>query len=104
MRAGLMTDMLSFESPSVQQNQTGEMEKTWTECFRCRAYRKKHAALSGDEQAREEFLSQTVVFQTWRYPKITYDCRVRWSDSLWEIRLIEPRGNELTLTLRRIDE
>lgn len=104
MRSGLMRDWLVFEKPEKQRNETGELEATWTECFRCRAYRKKQAALSGDVQANEDFIGQTAVFLTWNYPVISYELRVRWDGRWWEIRLLEPRGTELTITLKRLDE
>lgn len=104
MMSGLMRDELVFESAVSNRNETGEIEKEWSESFRCMAYKKKQTAQSGDVQAHESFIGQTVSFLTWNYPQITYDNRVRWDGRLWEIRLLERRTAELTITLRRIDE
>ena len=49
-------------------------------------------------------MGQMVTFVTRKYPKITYNCRVRWMDCLWEIKLIEPMKDEITLTLKKIDQ
>lgn len=104
MRAGQLKECLVFESATVATDCTGAEVKTWTECFRCRAYRKKQQAMQGDEQAMEVFLGQTVVMLTWNYPEVDYAWRVRWAGWLWQIRLIERTGAEMTITLRRIDE
>ncbi len=105
MRAGLLKEILVFESPTKQETDSGFVRSGYAEIFRCRARRvKQHAVLDDEESAREVFMGQTAVFQTRKYPQITYDCRVRWGGALWLIKMIEPESNELTLTLRKIDE
>ncbi len=103
MRAGLMRDVLVFESPVEETTPSGFVRKEYKEVFRCRAYRKKQSIVSGDERAKEEFLGQMAVFQVRAYPKIDYQCRVRWANCVWEIKMIEQRPGELTLTLKKID-
>lgn len=103
MRAGLLKYTLVFESPVEVKSATGAIIKEYREIFRCRAQRKKQTLLSVDENAYEQFIGHTTVMQVRKYPQIKYGCRVRYADSVWEIRMIEPVGNELTLTLKKID-
>lgn len=104
MKASILRDILVFESFTTERDETHALVKTWKPCFRCRAYRKKQSSLSGDELAREEFLGISVQFITRKYPQITDERRVRWNGKLWEIRMIEPGVDRLTLTLKRLDE
>lgn len=104
MRAGLMRDVLVFEAPVEETTASGARKKTYSVVFQCRAQRKNQKTVGGDEQAKELFLGQMVTFVTRKYPKITYNCRVRWMDCLWEIKLIEPMKDEITLTLKKIDK
>lgn len=104
MRAGLMRDILVFQKKETVQTASGSMKDTYSEVFRCRAWRRKQSIVSGDEQAKEIFLGQMAVLRVRKYPEITYQCRVEWADCLWEIKMIEPDGNELTLTLKKIDK
>lgn len=103
MRAGLLKYTLVFEEPVKEKTETGFIRKDYREVFRCRAYRKKQTLLSVDESAYEQFIGQTTVMQVRKYPQIKYGCRVKYADSVWEIKMIEPDGNELTLTLKKID-
>lgn len=102
--SGLMRDLLIVESATTTRNETGELEKQWAETFRCMAYKKKQAQLSGDVHAHESFIGQTASFLTWNYKEISYDNRIRWDGRLWEIRLLERREAEMTITLKRLDE
>lgn len=99
-----MKDILIILAPVSTVSASGHKKETFSEVFRCRAYRKKQSMVAGDERAREVFLGQMVVFQTRRYKVITYQCRVKWAECLWEISMIEPRENEMTLTLKKIDQ
>ncbi|WP_294481848.1 head-tail adaptor protein [uncultured Bacteroides sp.] len=103
MRAGLLKYTLVFESPVEVKSATGAVIKEYREVFRCRALRRKQTLLSVDENAYEQFIGHTTVMQVRKYPQIKYGCRVRYADCVWEIRMIEPAGNELTLTLKKID-
>lgn len=38
-----------------------------------------------------------------KYPQINYNCRVKWAECTWEIKMIEPHDNELTLTLKKLN-
>lgn len=104
MKAGILRDILVFEGFTQVRNETFGITKTWSPCFRCRAYRKRQTSLSVDEQAREEFIGVTVQFTVRKYPQIRYGLRVRWSGQLWDIRMIDPGIDRLTLTLKRLDE
>lgn len=104
MRAGLLKDTLVFEEQVEVKSSTGFISKEYKEIFRCRAYRKKQRLLAGQEEnAHELFVHQTLVMQVRKYPQIRYGQRVRYADCIWEIKMIEPTGNELTLTLKKID-
>lgn len=105
MRAGLLKYMLIFEEPVEEKSPTGSVRKEYKEVFRCRAWRKKQTLFNTDEEnAYERFISQTTVMQVRKYPQIKYGCRVRYAESVWEIMMIEPAGNELTLTLKKTDK
>lgn len=103
IRAGQLRDMLVFECPIREETQWGSETKEYYEVFRCRAQRKQQSLLRGDVSAKELFTEQMVAFRTRNYPKITYDCRVKWAGCVWSVNMIEPFGNELTLTLKKID-
>lgn len=105
MRAGLLKYVLVFEEPVEEKSPTGSTRKDYKEIFRCRAWRKKQTFLHTDEEsAHEQFVSQTTVMQVRKYPQIKYGCRVRYAECVWEIKMIEPAGNELTLTLKKTDK
>lgn len=103
MRAGLLKYRLVFEIPVEVKSSTGAVSKEYKEVFRCRAQRKKQTLLSVEENAYEQFVGHTTVMQVRSYPQIKYGCRVRYADCIWEIKMIEPAANELTLTLKKID-
>lgn len=104
MRAGLLRYTLVFEEPIEIRSDFGSISKEYKEVFRCRAIRKKQTLLSKEEEnAYEQFVYQTVIMQVRRYHKIKYGLRVRYADCYWDIKMIEPNGNELTLTLKKID-
>lgn len=104
MRAGLLKHILVFEEQVEVKSPTGFISKEYKEVFRCRACRKKQTLLSREEEnAHEQFVHQTTIMQVRKYPQIKYGCRVKYADCTWEIKMIEPAGNELTLTLKKID-
>lgn len=103
MRAGLLKYTLVFEAPVEIKSLSGAVSKGYKEVFRCRAQRKKQTLLSIEENAHEQFTGHTTVMQVRNYPQIKYGCRVRYADCIWEIKMIEPVANELTLTLKKIN-
>ena len=103
MRAGLLKYILVFENPVEVKSPTGAVNKEYKEVFQCRTQRVKQTLLATDENAHEQFIGHTITMQVRKYPQIKYGCRVRYADSVWEIKMIEPTGNELTLTLKKID-
>lgn len=103
MRAGLLKETLIIEALTAEETPSGFIRKEYKEVFRCRAQRKKQSIVQGDENAKEVFLGQMAIFLTRKYPQITYDCHVKWGGCTWEVKMIEPAGNELTLTLKKID-
>lgn len=104
IRAGSLKETLIFEKPTEKETPWGNVSKEYNEIFRCRAQRKKQSIITGDENAKEVFLGQMAVFLTRKYPQISYDCHVKWAGCTWEIKMLEPYGNELTLTLKKINE
>lgn len=103
MRAGLLKETLIFEAPEEKETTWGNTSKEYNEVFRCRAYRKKQSIVTGDENAKEQFIGQMTVMLVRKYPQITYNCRVKWAQCTWEIKMIEPHDNELTLTLKKLN-
>lgn len=104
MRAGQLNYILVFEEQVEVKSSTGFTSGKFSEVFRCRAYRKKQSLLSAEEvSAHEQFVHQTMVMQVRKYPQIKYGQHVRYAGCIWDIKMIEPFGNELTLTLKKID-
>lgn len=103
MRAGLLKYTLVFKEPVETVSEFGSVEREYREVFRCRAYRKKQTLVSKEDIAYEQFVNQTIVMQTRKYPQIKYECRVEYAGCTWEIKMIEPNGNELTITMKKID-
>lgn len=103
MRAGLLKYTLVFKEPVETVSEMGSVEKSYREVFRCRASRKKQTLLSKEDTAYEQFVNQTIVMQTRKYPQIKYGCRVEYAGCTWEIKMLEPNGNELTIAMRKVD-
>ena len=103
MRAGELKYALVFESPVVVTSPTGAVTKFYKEAFRCRAGRKKQTLHATTENAYEETISQSVVMYTYAYPQIQYGCRVKYAGCYWEIRMLEPEANMVTITLKKMD-
>lgn len=103
IRAGSLKEILIFEALTKEKTPSGAISKEYKEVFRCRAYRKKQSIITGDENAKEQFIGQMTVMLVRKYPQINYNCRVKWAECTWEIKMIEPRDNELTLTLKKLN-
>lgn len=103
MRAGALKETLIFEALTKEKTPSGAVSKEYKEVFRCRAYRKKQSIIAGDENAKEQFIGQMTVMLVRKYPQIDYSCRVKWAGCVWEIKMIEPHDNELTLTLKKVN-
>ena len=103
MRAGSLKEVLRFEELTKVKTPTGAISKEYKEVFKCKAHRKKQSILIGDENAKEEFIGQMVVMVVRKYPNINYNCRVKWAFATWEIKMIEPDGGTLTLTLKKVN-
>lgn len=104
MKIGLMTDRLVFLKEVSEQTPSGAIRKEWKEVFKCRAWRRKFNLTKMAEVAKEDFIGHMVIFRTWNYPVIDYDCRVKWGGLLWKVVLLEPEGRELTITLNKVDD
>lgn len=103
IRAGSLKETLIFEALTKEKTPSGAISKEYKEVFRCRAYRKKQSIVTGDENAKELFIGQMAVMLVRKYPQINYNCRVKWAECTWEIKMIEPHDNELTLTLKKLN-
>lgn len=92
MRAGLLREILVFEEATGIRTPAGSFEKEWKPVFTCKAYKKKQTVQRGDEtNAYEDFIENTVIFQTYQYPVIKDTMRVRWNNNLYRIALIDPQ-------------
>ena len=92
MRAGLMRDIVTFETPEETQDNTGFVRKEWKPVLTCKVYRKKLTAQTGDEMnADESFIENTVQFQTYRYPVINDSQRILWNGKRYRIVLLDPQ-------------
>lgn len=104
MRAGLLKEILVFEEPVEVQTSTGFPRQTWNPVLTCKAYKKKHTATPGDEMnALEEFVENTVVFQTYRYPVIKETQRIIWNGNIYRITLLDPQAfdNSYLITCKK---
>lgn len=107
MRAGLLREILVFEEPEEEKTPSGFVKKNWKPVFTCKAYKKKQAAVKSDDiNAMEEFIENTVTFQTYRYPRITESQRIRWSGKLYRITLVDPQvsDNSYLITCTKIND
>lgn len=98
MRAGLLTELITFEEKRGVKTPFGSTEITYVPILTCKAYRKKLSAVLGKEvNASEEFIANTIVFQTRQYPAINENLRVSYKGNTYRIRLLDPQTDRTYL-------
>lgn len=107
MRAGMLREIIVLEEPKEVKTSSGFVRKEWKAVFTCKACKKKQAYQKSDDiNAMEEFIEQTVVFQTYRYPQISETQRIRWNGKLYRITLLDPQmaDNSYLITCTKIND
>lgn len=98
MRAGLLREQITFEEKRGVKTPFGSTDITYVPVLTCKAYRKKLSAVLGKEvNASEEFISNTIVFQTWQYPVINENLRISYNGNTYRIKLLDPQTDRTYL-------
>lgn len=108
MRAGLLTERLTFLKQTQIASATGERKKDWSPVYSCKAYKHKSASIMDRDglNAKEQFNGYNIVFQVRFNPLIEDTQRVQYRDRLY--RIIPPLDYQpdrtYIITLTRVDE
>lgn len=106
MRAGLLTETIAIHQLQITKSATGAQRKEYVETHRVKAYRKKlSAAVGSGVNVSEEFISNTVIFQVRRYSFLNENVRIKYGDSLYKIRLLDPQSDgSYLITCTKVNE
>lgn len=90
MRAGLLRETIHIHTPQVVINETGEKFRDYVESYKIKAFRKKLSASVGKGiNASEEFIGNTLVFQTRKYSFLNEDIRIKYHDKFYKVILLD---------------
>ena len=90
MRAGLLRETIHIYTPQVVINETGEKFSDYIESYKIKAFRKKLSTSVGKGiNASEEFIGNTLVFQTRKYSFLNEDVRIRYHDKFYKVILLD---------------
>lgn len=107
MKAGLMTEILTFKELTSTKTPTGFVEKKFQDVLTCRASRRKMSAIADRDgvNAMEQFIGSIIVFQVRYRPHIKEGQRVVWRNQEYDVKLIDPqtRDNSLVITLEKVN-
>lgn len=108
MRAGLLREILEFKELVSEQSLSGAVRKEYKSVFSCKVHRLKLSAVVDKDgvNAMEQFIGNTVIFQTRYYPCIKESQRVVWQGRTYEIKLLDRKieDNSYQITLSKINE
>jgi SPP1 family predicted phage head-tail adaptor len=108
MRAGLLTERLTFLGSTSVKSDTGAIKKEWASVYSCKAYKHKTSILSDRDglNAKEVFNGYNLVFQVRYNPVLDESQRVEYMGKLYKIipPLDYQRDNTYILTVTRVDE
>lgn len=107
MKAGLLTEILTFKELISTKTETGFVRKEYQEILTCKASRRKMSAIAdrGGVNAMEQFIGSIVVFQVRHRPQIKEGQRVVWRKQEYDVKMIDPqaRDNSLVITLEKVN-
>ena len=92
MRSGSLKDRICLLSLQETKNETGGVKKDYVCTHTIRVERRKLSAVLGNGvNASEEFIGNTIVFLSWKYPFLKENMRVRYNNIIYSITLIDPQ-------------
>ncbi|MBF0577736.1 head-tail adaptor protein [Dysgonomonas sp. GY617] len=106
MRAGLLTETIDIYEPRKITLPTGEVSKEYFKTRTIKAYRKKLSASVGSGiNASEEFIANTIVFQTRVYSFLNEDMHIKFGNRFYSIVLLDKqRDNTYLITASKNNE
>lgn len=107
MKAGLLTEILTFKEPTKVQSPSGAVRTEYIPILTCRASRRKMSAIADRDgvNAMEQFIGSIIVFQVRYRPQIKENQRATWRGQEYTVKLIDPqtRDNSLIITLEKVN-
>lgn len=106
MRAGRLTDILTFHELQKTRTPSGAVEKAYVKILTARGERLKLTAVVDKDgiNASELFIGNMIVFRLRYNPLINDNQRVEYQGRKYSIQLIDKYRNELKITLNRIND
>jgi len=106
MRAALLTETIHIYKSQKKTSDSGAVTKEYVETHKIKANRKKLSASVGDGvNANEEFIGNTLVFQTRKYSFLNEDMRIKYGNHFYKIILIDKQGdNSYLITCSKVNE
>ena len=108
MRAGLLTERLTFMGQTKATSDSGAPKKEWTKVYSCSAYKRKSNILNDRDglNAKEVFNGYNLVFQVRHNPLIKDNQRVEYRGETYKIipPLDYQPDNTYIITVTRVDE
>lgn len=98
MRAGLLNESIGILILQTTQSETGELKREYVEKHKIKTYRRKLTASVGSGvNASEEFIANTLIFQTRKYSFLQDTIRISYKDRLYEVILIDSQSDNTYL-------
>lgn len=106
MRAGLLTETIYIHRLEKTTTDSGAEKRAYIETHKIKAYRKKLSASVGNGMnADEEFIGNTLVFQTRRYSFLNEDMHIKYGNHFYKIILIDKQiDNSYLITCSKVNE
>lgn len=106
MRAALLTETIYIYKLQKTTSDSGFAPKKYVETHKIKANRKKLSASVGDGvNANEEFIGNTLVFQTRKYSFLNEDMRIKYGRNFYKIVLLDPQSdNTYFITCSKVNE
>lgn len=106
LRAGLLNARISILVQHKIQSPSGEVRDEYVEEHKIRAYRRKlTAAVGSGVNASEEFISNTLIFQTRQYSFLQDTIRILYEERQYKVVLIDSqRDNTYLITCSKIND
>lgn len=106
MRAALLTEIIHIHKLQKTTSDSGAVTKEYIETHKIKANRKKLSASVGDGvNANEEFIGNTLVFQTRKYSFLNEDMRIKYGNHFYKILLLDIQSdNTCFITCSKINE